>query len=72
MGAPIPLYHAFDREGRRHMEYVHTRGSFDDVPLARIVEDFAATYPAWNPLDAQGADFDRDVGQEAPSGMPSK
>jgi len=65
-GRADSLYHPFDREGRRHMEYVNTRGSFDDVPLARIVEDFAATYPAWDPRDAQGADFDRDVGQEAP------
>jgi transglutaminase-like putative cysteine protease len=41
------LYHPFDREGRRHMEYVADRGSFDDVPLALITAEFATLYPAW-------------------------
>ncbi len=63
-GRDHSLYHAFDGEGRRHMEYVHQRGTFDDVPLAQIVADFAATYPAWQPQAAHDADFERDAGQE--------
>jgi len=63
-GRSDSLHHPHDREGRRHMEYVRQRGSFDDVPLARIVADFAATYPAWRPGDTLGADFERDAGQE--------
>ena len=63
-GRSDSLYHPYDRGGRRHMEYVRQRGSFDDVPLARIVADFAATYPAWRPGDTLGADFERDAGQE--------
>ena len=34
------IYHPYDRAGNRHMEYVQYRGSFDDMPLARIVADF--------------------------------
>lgn len=60
-GSADSLYHPFDRAGQRHMEYLHQRGSFDDVPLAQIVADFAAFYPAWKPQAAHGADFDRDV-----------
>lgn len=38
------LMHAFDREGRRHMEYVRERGSFLDLPLAEIMAGFAEVY----------------------------
>jgi len=68
-GREDSLYHAFDREGQRHMEYVAQRGSFDEVPLARIVADFANLYPAWRPyLNGLGksdflADVDREIGR---------
>lgn len=64
-GRSDSLYHPFDREGRQHMEYVHQRGSFDDVPLAQIVSDFAETYPAWSPKSLQNSSFERDVAREA-------
>lgn len=64
-GRSDSLYHPFDREGRRHMEYVRERGSFDDMPLERIVSDFAHTYPAWDGLTAAGVSFDTDVRREA-------
>ena len=41
------IYHAFDKSGNRHMEYVNERGSFDDLPLERIVSDFRREYPGW-------------------------
>ena len=41
------IYHAFDKSGDRHMEYVNERGSFDDLPLERIVSDFRREYPGW-------------------------
>jgi transglutaminase-like putative cysteine protease len=63
-GVHDSLYHPYDRAGRRHMEYVRERGSFDEVPLARIVADFAATYPQWQPQRLQRADFDADVARE--------
>jgi transglutaminase-like putative cysteine protease len=66
-GRSDSLYHPYDRAGRRHMEYVQQRGSFDEVPLAQIAADFATTYPAWS-AQLQRADFDGDVAREtAPS-----
>lgn len=38
------LMHAFDREGRRHMEYVRERGSYLDLPLDEIMAGFAEAY----------------------------
>ena len=35
------------------------------MPLARIVSDFATTYPAWQGLTQTGVSFDADVQQEA-------
>lgn len=63
-GVHDSLYHPYDRAGRRHMEYVNERGSFDDVPLARITADIVATYPAWRPKDLQQANWDADVDAE--------
>src|SRR5690242_3759762 len=34
------LFHEFDREGRRHMEYVRERGNYSDVPYEEIITDF--------------------------------
>lgn len=67
-GREDSLYHPFDRQGHRHMEYVAQRGSFDDVPLERIVADFAEHYPAWRAqIEAmQRSDFLADVAQEVP------
>lgn len=62
-GVHDSLYHPYDRAGQRHMEYVRQRGSFDDMPLARIVADFEATYPRWAML-AAGTRFEDDVARE--------
>jgi len=61
------LYHPFDRQGQRHMEYVTQRGAFDDVPLAEMTADLARLYPAWAASMAgrQGGDFLADVAREA-------
>ncbi len=64
-GREDSLYHPFDTSGRRHMEYVHQRGSFDDVPLEIMVEDFTRTYPAWLGPETQQASFEVDVAREA-------
>jgi|SRR5215467_14356975 len=48
------LFHEFDREGRRHMEYVRERGNYPDVPYEAIVTDFKKTYPRWMTLVADG------------------
>jgi hypothetical protein len=69
-GASDSIYHPFDRSGQRHMEYLRERGSFAEMPLARIVADFRAVYPRWLQGAAQrsephGSDFLQDVAREA-------
>ena len=61
-GQSDSIYHPFDKQGHRHMEYVAQRGSFDDVPLAQMVADFAVLYPGWQPEER--ADFLADVARE--------
>jgi transglutaminase-like putative cysteine protease len=65
-GRDDSIYHPFDRAGNKHMEYVHYRGSFDDMPLDRIVADFAATYPelVMQGRDLRSADFMSEVERE--------
>ena len=38
------LFHEFDREGKRHMEYIRFRGTYADVPFAEIIATFAEKY----------------------------
>ncbi len=45
-GTADALMHPFDQAGRRHMEYVHQRGSFDDLPLDEMLADFRSIYGA--------------------------
>jgi transglutaminase-like putative cysteine protease len=71
-GVQDAIYHPFDRTGQRHMEYVHQRGAFDDLPLAQIVATFREVYGAWLPEGAyqsalQQGDFLADVVREAPA-----
>jgi hypothetical protein len=40
------LFHPFDREGRRHMEYLCDRGTFLDVPFEMIQAVFRLAYPS--------------------------
>ncbi len=51
-GRSDSLFHPFDTAGRRHMEYVEERGSYDDVPVDLIMATFEREYPA---LMTQGA-----------------
>ncbi len=44
-GTADALFHAFDQEGRQHMEYVNDRGLFADMPLDDFLTAFRATYP---------------------------
>jgi len=41
------LFHPYDREGKKHMEYVRDHGHFADVPYERIVAYFREYYPAY-------------------------
>jgi transglutaminase-like putative cysteine protease len=58
-GTADALMHPFDRAGNRHMEYVRQRGSFDDLPLGRMIADFRELY---------GTTFDTPTGGAAAAG----
>jgi transglutaminase-like putative cysteine protease len=68
-GRSDSIYHPFDKAGQRHMEYLRERGSFTDVPLARIVADFRTVYPRWlhgpqTRSELHSGDFLADVARE--------
>ncbi len=67
-GVHDSLYHAFDRAGRQHMEYVNERGSFDDLPLTQIRAAFAEVYPAMSAGQPIEGDFGVDAAREAARG----
>ena len=45
-GREDSIFHPFDEDDRRHMEYVRDHGSFADVPAERIQREFRAYYPS--------------------------
>ena len=61
-GSGDSLYHSFDLNGKRHMEYPAMHGEYEDVPIAEIDESFHMEYnmtSSWNL-----ADFDQEVKNE--------
>jgi hypothetical protein len=44
-GRADSIFHAFDQDERRHMEYLRDRGRYVDVPVAEIQRAFEETYP---------------------------
>ena len=44
-GRSDSIFHPFDQDNRRHMEYVRERGSYADVPAEDIKRVFSETYP---------------------------
>jgi transglutaminase-like putative cysteine protease len=61
-GRSDAIYHAFDLQGHRHMEYLGYRGEFQDVPIDRIRETFRKAYTLTSP--GSSAAFVRDVDRE--------
>lgn len=45
-GREDSIFHPFDEQDRRHMEYVRDRGTHADVPVADIIQAFREAYPA--------------------------
>lgn len=70
-GVEDSIYHPFDRSGQRHMEYLRQHGSFNEVPLAQLIEDFAKYYPGMGHQASglQSADFEADVSREVQPGI---
>jgi transglutaminase-like putative cysteine protease len=49
------IFHAFDEDDRRHMEYLRDRGRYADVPTAQIQRAFSEAYPRFYRLGAAAA-----------------
>ena len=48
--------------GNRHMEYLRDHGTFDDLPLDRLLSEYRAFYPYWDA--AIEGDFEEDAAAE--------
>jgi transglutaminase-like putative cysteine protease len=54
-GTEDSIFHPFDEDNRRHMEYVRERGSYFDVPVEEIRRVFRETYPRYYNLGPDAA-----------------
>jgi transglutaminase-like putative cysteine protease len=59
-GLEDSIYHPFDVDGKRHMEYLNYRGTFSDLPLDQMLSDFARYYPDHSEAGEQG-DFEKEA-----------
>ncbi len=65
-GKKDSLFHPFDADDRRHMEYLRDRGSFADVPADLILSTFRELYPNMfsGVKVVQGGDFNAEAERE--------
>ena len=64
-GSADSVFHEFDVSGRRHMEYVHERGVYADLPREELLASWREhykTFADWGQVGANGADFQQEVG----------
>ena len=54
-GREDSIFHPFDEDDRRHMEYLRDRGVFADVPVDEIQRAFREAYPKFYALGADAA-----------------
>jgi transglutaminase-like putative cysteine protease len=54
-GRADSIFHPFDEDDRRHMEYLRDRGVYADVPVDEIQQAFRETYPKFYALGAAAA-----------------
>lgn len=68
-GLTDAVFHPYDMEGRRHMEYIRDHGSFADLPYDAIINTFLTCYGDLSERYAQmvpeDADFAGDGAREA-------
>ena len=66
-GRTDSVFHPFDADGRRHMEYVLDRGTRADVPFDEIAESFRAVYPRMHGPggSSYAGDFEAEAATEA-------
>jgi transglutaminase-like putative cysteine protease len=70
-GRSDSLFHPFDRAGRRHMEYLKDRGTFDDVPFDTIQADFRIAYPSLMRSHGLAGDFHAEAVAETHEARPN-
>ena len=54
-GRADSIFHPFDEDARRHMEYLRDRGVYADVPVEEIQRAFREAYPKFYALGADAA-----------------
>jgi transglutaminase-like putative cysteine protease len=54
-GREDSIFHPFDEDNRRHMEYLRERGTFADVPVDTIQQAFREAYPRFYRLGRDAA-----------------
>src|SRR6266480_4477198 len=54
-GRSDSIFHPFDADNRRHMEYLRDRGRYADVPVEEIQQAFRETYPKFYRLGPDAA-----------------
>jgi transglutaminase-like putative cysteine protease len=54
-GVTDSIFHPFDQDERRHMEYLRDRGTFADVPVETIQQAFREAYPRFYRLGRDAA-----------------
>ena len=54
-GREDSIFHPFDADNRRHMEYLRERGTYADVPVDAIQQAFREAYPKFYALGADAA-----------------
>jgi len=59
-GLEDSIFHPYDLDGHKHMEYINYHGEFADLPFEQMFSDFARFYPGFTGLQAHG-NFDREV-----------
>jgi transglutaminase-like putative cysteine protease len=60
------IFHPYDTDGRRHMEYVNDRGTRDDMPIEELREAMTKFYPRMT-LTLPGGDFHAEAEAEGVS-----
>lgn len=41
------IFHEYEG-GRQHMQYLKMHGSFEEIPLAQMIESYRVVYPHWD------------------------
>lgn len=61
-GAKDSVFHPYDKEGRKHMEYEHDYGTFADFPFEMMISETVRYYPHFKEVfDGSGVDAPQDA-----------